>query len=760
MRRPMLRASSAGLAAAMLIVGSGAAAAPRSAAAPAPVPSNLDEWTLIGLTPELVASATGGSGVSVAVLDGRADCRHPDLTGRCSNFLIAGGTYRRYDSHGTHTSGIVAGKKHGVAGSARILSYAVFDDRAYVATGTKLIDAWRSAGARGATIANMSFGCSRLALCFTAAEVQAMADPNLKMLFVKAAGNDGATLLSESIGVSGATAAAAMARVVLVGSVDLSGNISAFSNRPSETCLMYSGASGCSTDTLWKYHFIVAPGRDIYSTLPNGAYGYMSGTSMATPVVAGVAALLEARWPALKSSPETVAQILFTSATDKGAPGVDATYGWGLLNATKAFQAYGNLMLVSSSGAVATMSTPQIAGAGAFANLAVPLGQVTVYDSFGRDFALAETGALRVSRNYNADRRMPARRLLGIGGQADWTGAFFAKRYAPRGFAAFASLAEPSPTAVTPDRSFRLGVDMPFKGGVAQLRVTGETGTRLDFAYDPTLRPLSFFPSTGLLSSSLFAHALVGTGDHSRLSLYGVTTSAGSITGTNPNIPFYLQENDDRSGTSLALVGTSAQRRQQGIGAGYWLQPDEKSVIGFNASMLIQKGGFYDLTSNLPAFRKPTHMFNLGAAVSRTFGSWEATATGELTHLRAPNAVDWMRLRSANVASAELRLRKNGVAFAGGGLDDSMSVALVMPPRAVSGSLRLDYMTRTADGLGRQATTYRYSLADAAEPVKVEAAYQLSNGGRWSFDISGGYNLRRGDFSGAGEALTSFHLAF
>lgn len=760
MRRPMLRASSAGLAAAMLIVGSGAAAAPRRAAAPAPVPSNLDEWTLIGLTPELVASATGGSGVSVAVLDGRADCRHVDLTGRCSNFLIAGGTYRRYDSHGTHTSGIVAGKKHGIAPAAKIANYGVFDDRAYIATGTKLIDAWRNAATNGATIASMSFGCARKALCFTAAEVQAMADPNLKMLFVKAAGNDGATLVSETIAVSAADAAAAMARTVLVGSVDVNGNISSFSNRPGETCLIYSGASGCSTDTLWKYHFIVAPGRNIYSTLPNGGYGYLSGTSMATPVVAGVAALLEARWPTLKTRPETVAQILFTSATDKGAAGVDSTYGWGLLNATKAFEASGNVMVIFTSGAYAEMVNTIVTNGDFFEPLAAGLGNVTVYDVFGRDFTLAETGALRVSRNYDAGRRMPARRLLGIGGQADWAGAFFAERYAPQGFAAFSSLADPSPMALTPDRSMRLGVDMPFKGGVAQLRVTGESGTRLDFAYDPTLRPLSFFPSTGLMSSSLFAHALIGVRDHSRLSVYGVTNSIGSITGTNPHVPFYLQQNDGNSATNLALVGVRARRRQQGVGAGYWLQPDRNMVIGFNASMLIQKGGYYDLASNLPVFRKATHLLNLGAAVSRSFGSWEATATGELTHLSAPNGGDSMRLTPANIASAELRLRKGGVAFAGGDVNDSMSVAVVMPPRAVSGSLQVDHMTRTADGLGRQAIAYRYSLSDAAEPLKVEAAYQLSKGGRWSFDISGGYNLQRTGYSGAGEALTSFHLAF
>jgi hypothetical protein len=40
-----------------------------------------------------------------------------------------------------------------------------------------------------------------------------------------------------------------------------------------------------------------------------------------------------------------------------------------------------------------------------------------------------------------------------------------------------------------------MGVDLPFKGGLAQLRLTGTTNTRTDFAYDPSLRPLGFFAS-------------------------------------------------------------------------------------------------------------------------------------------------------------------------------------------------------------------------------------------------------------------------
>lgn len=66
------------------------------------------QWSLINLTAEDVASASGGVGVKVAVLDGFADCRHTDLSGRSSNVLVPRGKFRFPDSHGTHTAGIAA----------------------------------------------------------------------------------------------------------------------------------------------------------------------------------------------------------------------------------------------------------------------------------------------------------------------------------------------------------------------------------------------------------------------------------------------------------------------------------------------------------------------------------------------------------------------------------------------------------------------------------------------------------------------------
>ena len=63
----------------------------------------------------------------------------------------------------------------------------------------------------------------------------------------------------------------------------------------------------------------------------------MSGTSMAAPIVTGAVALLHSYWGHLKNNPQATASILFESATDLGAPGVDAVYGHGLLNIQAAF---------------------------------------------------------------------------------------------------------------------------------------------------------------------------------------------------------------------------------------------------------------------------------------------------------------------------------------------------------------------------------------------------------------------------------------
>lgn len=726
---------------------------------PPPAQPNLDEWNLINLNASDVASASGGAGVKVAVLDGLTDCRHSEFNGtprRCENFLIEGGRYRFYDSHGTHTAGTVAGANQGVAPGAHILNYAVFDDRFYVATGSKLINAWLDASGRGATISSMSFGCTNLALCFTPAEVTAMASGDLSsMLFVKAAGNDGANLSNESIAVTAQTALAAMARMMLVGSVDLSGNISSFSNRPGENCFLPSGASACSEGLKWKYYFLVAPGQNIYSALPGGSFGYMSGTSMATPVVAGAAALLQNRWPALKSEPEKLALILFDTARDLGAPGVDAVYGWGLLDVANAFRAQGTVNLVRPDGGTTVVSGTSLTGSPTLSRLATVLGQVTVYDKYDRDFALQETGALQLRSSLYPLRHDLGKRLLAQGTQQEWASSFFAPDRAPRGFLFYGSPGDLALSPLSPDRHARMGFDMPFKGGIAQFRLTGSTATRADLAHDPSLKPLSFFASTALLNDSVLGHTLLRVSRNSTLSFYAAR-STDPISPELEDVNLRSHLSAERQVRLLGRGGSEQDQRKSTIGLGYWARPDSRTVIGLNASVIDQTGGWYDLSFDVPDGRTSTRIVNLGAVASRRIGPWEASLSAEFSHLRGSNG-GIFSLTPASLISGEASIRRRNILF-NGSTTDSFALAVTLPPRAVAGSLSLDHITPTEDGLGRRPVAFKYALSKlGADSPKIEAAYQVNVENSWSLGIAGGLNVT-GETSG-GEFLARMRLA-
>lgn len=721
---------------------------------------NYPEWSLINLNATDVASAKGGAGIKVALLDGVTDCRHQDLSSRCSYNLLSGGTYKYYSNHGTHTAGIIAGSQYGIATSATIINYAVFDDKGFVATGQKLNNVWKSAYTAGARISSMSFGCSQMALCFSASQVTAMADAKQPMLYVKAAGNDGAQLVNESIQVNSATANAALARTLLVGSVDANGTISYFSNTPGGNCLLPSGAASCSDSLKWKNHFLVAPGEAIYSTMPGYTYGFMSGTSMATPVVAGVAALLQQRWPSLKNSPETLAKILLTTATDKGAPGVDPVYGYGLLNAAAAFRANGTVTLLSSGGTTTTLSGTSTTTSTMLSKLGTALKDITVYDQFGRDFPLAETGALRVTPNVLAMRQFLGRRLLAASGAADWVSGFFADEPQARGFAMFGSAAEAPGSAMALDRTTRMGVDMPFKGGLAQFRLTGAGDARQDFAYDPTMRPLGYFASTSLLRGALIGNALVKLPGQSRLMIYGITTT-GAMNPRFGDNPLEMRLSEQGYMPRAALTRDGVGRSQTGFGVGYWKQAGDHTVIGVNASAILQNGGYYSLTSDLADFQRPTKMFNFGAAAIRELGDWELSLSGELSHLRMNGGGQALSFTPATLASAEFGLRKGNLAFAHGSLRDSLALSFTVPPRAITGSLKVSYLTPTADGLDLQGATALIPISSLGnEPVRVEAAYRLTAGARWSLNLSGGMNLEQVPGMASGEGMATFKFSY
>jgi subtilisin family serine protease len=82
---------------------------------------------------------------------------------------------------------------------------------------------------------------------------------------------------------------------------------------------------------------VSAPAEQLVGGLPDGTYAQWAGSSGATPIVAGVAALIRSKWPDL-SAPQVINRIIST-AKDSGAPGHDPIYGFGILNAGAALTA-------------------------------------------------------------------------------------------------------------------------------------------------------------------------------------------------------------------------------------------------------------------------------------------------------------------------------------------------------------------------------------------------------------------------------------
>lgn len=106
--------------------------------------------------------------------------------------------------------------------------------------------------------------------------------------------------------------------VIAVGGVDRRGNHAAVS------------VTGPEID-------VVAPAVDIYSTGINGGYRVGTGTSDATAIVAGAAALIRSKYPDLPA--QEVAHRLTATAIDKGLPGRDDEYGYGVIDLVAALTA-------------------------------------------------------------------------------------------------------------------------------------------------------------------------------------------------------------------------------------------------------------------------------------------------------------------------------------------------------------------------------------------------------------------------------------
>ncbi|MFC9621358.1 S8 family serine peptidase [Streptomyces sp. NPDC056930] len=237
------------------------------------------------------AAGYDGKGTKVAVLDTGVDAEHPDLKGRIAaseNFTDSDTTDDR-QGHGTHTISTVGGsgaasdgKKKGVAPGADLLAGKVLNDSGSGA------ESWIIAGMQWAVdqkadVVSMSLGSPTPTDCTDPMSVAAEELAQSKnTLFVIAAGNSGPTLNTVS-------SPGCAPSVLTVGAVDRDDSTAQFSSRGpvigSHTLKPEIAAPGVAISAA------AAGGRGVY------AYRTMSGTSMATPHVAGAAAIVKQRHP-------------------------------------------------------------------------------------------------------------------------------------------------------------------------------------------------------------------------------------------------------------------------------------------------------------------------------------------------------------------------------------------------------------------------------------------------------------------------------
>ncbi len=281
-------------------------------------PSDQTPWGVEKIYNDpLLTSTSGGLGVDVAVLDTGAKVDHPDLKNRvaqCKDFtkgLLVRNGCKDDNGHGTHVSGTIladAGSDgkgvYGVAPQAKLFAYKVCDSSGSCWS-DDIAAAIDYAGSNGVEVISMSLGSD-----VESSLIRDAISRNSQVLIVAAAGNDGSAL--GSIDYPGANA-----NIVAVGAIDVNENVADWSSR---------GIN--DGDYLIEEREVEfgAPGVNVESTWNTGGYRVLSGTSMATPHVSGLAAKL---WQGSALLTRAYLQER-AKLHDLDSPGDDAATGFGL----------------------------------------------------------------------------------------------------------------------------------------------------------------------------------------------------------------------------------------------------------------------------------------------------------------------------------------------------------------------------------------------------------------------------------------------
>ena len=295
------------------------------------------QWVLNMMDVPATWQLTQGAGVTVAVIDSGVNPHISDLTGS----VITGPDYTGVSTrpsnpdwgvHGTWMASLIAGHGHpaggdngvtGIAPASTILSVRVIPDRAdphYGRYSRELEPDIQDSLARGidyavqhgAQVISMSIGYSAPNGVVRQALQQAF---SRGVVVIASAGNSGAPAGTSDAGQAPVSFPADYPGVISVGAVNQAGAVAVF-----------------SSDNLSVQ--VAAPGVNVPAQGREGQYWWVSGTSPACALVAGVAALIKSKYPDL--APNLVASAMTSTTTDRPAGGYDSKVGFGIVDAAAA----------------------------------------------------------------------------------------------------------------------------------------------------------------------------------------------------------------------------------------------------------------------------------------------------------------------------------------------------------------------------------------------------------------------------------------
>lgn len=349
------------------------------------------------------AGATG-AGVKIAIIDSGINASSPEFAGRidpASRDIVADRGVSDSEGHGTAVSSVAAGGRNGiltqgVAYQATILSLRTDEtgpcdkDDGCSHSDNDLAVAVDVARENGAKVINMSLGGGSPNSNLLGAIGRAS---SAGIVVVIAAGNEGTKpegVNPDSFGLDSAKFAG-NGLVMIVGAHDQDRELASFSNRAGTGAQYYIAAMG-----------VGVPAPDEKNSL-----FLWSGTSFSTPAVSGAAALLAQAFPNLTGA--QIVQLLFETADDAGAPGMDAVYGRGILNIGRAFQPKGQTSLAGSAVPVSLTDNGQASPAMGDAKGPTMAG-VIILDGYSRAYAVDLARTLSSA---------PQQRPLGLALQGD-----------------------------------------------------------------------------------------------------------------------------------------------------------------------------------------------------------------------------------------------------------------------------------------------------------------------------------------------------